>query len=376
MDRFAALTGRHTGCSTTRRAGRRARDRPDGLGRRNRARDGRLPDRRRREGRRAEGPLYRPFSAHIPSRRCRRHVKRSPSSTAPRSRAATGEPLYLDVVTALEARPGTRDRRDAAGHRRPLRAVVQGVHAGDGQGGARRAEDGLAEEPLHHRHRRRRLRHQPGATTHLRHRAGRRHRALFYGLGADGTVGANKNTIKIIGEDPEFHAQGYFVYDSKKSGADGLAPALRPEPDPLGLPDPLGALRRLPPVQLPRQGRRPRAGDARGRPCLLNSPYGPDEVWEQLPRRCSSRSSTRSCKFYVIDAAKVARDSGLGTRINTIMQTCFFAISGVLPQDRRSRRSSTRSARPTARRARRSSARTSRRWTTRRQPARGEGPAR
>ena len=110
-----------------------------------------------------------------------------------------------------------------------------------------------AEEPLHRRHQRRRDAHQPGLRPRLLHRSRRRVRALFYGLGADGTVGANKNSIKIIGEETDNYAQGYFVYDSKKSGSITVS-HLRFGPQPIRshLPDHQGQLRRLPPVQFPR----------------------------------------------------------------------------------------------------------------------------
>ncbi len=103
--------------------------------------------------------------------------------------------------------------------RRPLRAVLQGIHARDGEGRVRRADEAYAQEPFHRRHQRRRHPHQPGLRSRVFHRSPGTVRALFYGLGADGTVGANKNSIKIIGEDTDNYAQGYFVYDSKKSGS-------------------------------------------------------------------------------------------------------------------------------------------------------------
>ena len=159
-------------------------------------------------------------------------------------------------------------------------------------------------------------------------------RAIFYGLGSDGTVGANKNSIKIIGEETDNYAQGYFVYDSKKSGVDDrLAPALRPAADPRHLPDQPGRLRRLPPVPLPRAARRAGAAPSRARPSCSTAHSARTRSGTTCRARCRSRSSTSSCKFYVIDANQVARETGMGGRINTIMQTCFFALSGVLPRD-------------------------------------------
>ena len=160
------------------------------------------------------------------------------------------------------------------------------------------------------------------------------HRAMFYGLGSDGTVGANKNSIKIIGDETDNYAQGYFVYDSKKAGAvHGLAPALRQEADPAALPDHEGRLRRLPQVQLPREVRHALARPSRAAPSCSTAPYGKDEVWEHLPEEVQKQIIDKKLKFYVIDAIEIAEEPGLGARINTIMQTAFFKISGVLPED-------------------------------------------
>jgi pyruvate-ferredoxin/flavodoxin oxidoreductase len=137
-------------------------------------------------------------------------------------------------------------------------------------------------------------------------------RAVFFGLGSDGTVGANKNSIKIIGEQTDHEAQGYFVYDSKKAGATTISPCH--QFDFLDRFDVLDAA-------------------APGGIFLLNAPYEPDDVWERLPREVQQAIVDKNLEFYVIDAYAVARQAGLGVRINTIMQTCFFAISGVLPRE-------------------------------------------
>ncbi|MFN8488734.1 MAG: pyruvate:ferredoxin (flavodoxin) oxidoreductase [Caldilineaceae bacterium] len=158
-------------------------------------------------------------------------------------------------------------------------------------------------------------------------------RAVFWGLGSDGTVSANKNSIKIIGEETANYAQGYFVYDSKKSGARTVS-HLRFGPQPIhstylishanfvGVHQ-FGFLQ-LYDVLEPAQDEAV---------FLLNSPYGPDEVWDQLPCKVQEQIIQKRLKFYVIDAYKVAADLQLGNRINTIMQTCFFAISNVLPRE-------------------------------------------
>jgi pyruvate-ferredoxin/flavodoxin oxidoreductase len=158
-------------------------------------------------------------------------------------------------------------------------------------------------------------------------------RAVFFGLGSDGTVSANKNSIKIIGEETDNYAQGYFVYDSKKAGSVTIS-HLRFGPRPIRSTylvnqsnfvgchqfvflekyDVLGTL-------------------VEGGTFLLNSPYGPDEVWDNLPREVQEQLIRKKVRFYVIDGYKVAREARMGVRINTIMQTCFFAISGVLPSE-------------------------------------------
>ncbi|MEZ5989750.1 MAG: pyruvate:ferredoxin (flavodoxin) oxidoreductase [Planctomycetota bacterium] len=158
-------------------------------------------------------------------------------------------------------------------------------------------------------------------------------RAIFWGLGADGTVGANKNSIKIIGEGTDLHAQGYFVYDSKKSGAVTVS-HLRFGPQPIratclvrnagfvachqwSFLDKYDVLEHAAP----------------GAVFLVNSPYGPGEVWDRLPREVQQAVVDKGLRLWTIDAVTVAREAGMGNRINTVMQTCFFAISGVLPRE-------------------------------------------
>ena len=159
-------------------------------------------------------------------------------------------------------------------------------------------------------------------------------RCLFYGLGSDGTVGANKNSIKIIGQETELYAQGYYSYDSKKSGGITVS-HLRFGPDPIyarylinkanftachvySFVEKLDILKNA----------------AEGGTFLLNSPFGPDEIWDKLPYSYQKHIIDKKLKFYVIDAVKIAKETGMGSRTNTIMQTCFFAISGILPQDK------------------------------------------
>ena len=158
-------------------------------------------------------------------------------------------------------------------------------------------------------------------------------RAIFWGLGSDGTVGANKNAIKIIGEETENYAQGYFVYDSKKSGARTTS-HLRFGPRPIQAPY---LIRQTSFVGVHQFGFLERFDVLReatpGATVLINSPYGPDEVWDHLPRSVQETIVRKGLRLFVIDGNAVARAAGMANRINTVMQTCFFALSGVLPRD-------------------------------------------
>jgi pyruvate-ferredoxin/flavodoxin oxidoreductase len=154
---------------------------------------------------------------------------------------------------------------------------------------------------------------------------------LFYGLGSDGTVGANKNTIKIIGDKAGLHAQAYFVYDSKKSGAVTVS-HLRFGAHPIRAPYLIGRAGFIGVHQwhLLDQIDVLEAAD-QGATLLVNSPHAADAVWGKFSREVQERILERRLQVHVIDAYKVARECGLGGRINTIMQTCFFALSGILP---------------------------------------------
>ncbi len=157
--------------------------------------------------------------------------------------------------------------------------------------------------------------------------------ALFYGLGADGTVGANKNTIKIIGELPGYYAQAYFVYDSKKSGSQTVS-HLRFGPKPIRAPYLLQNASFIGCHQFNFIFKTDvLAAAAENAVFLLNSPHAADQVWDQLPANIQQQMIEKKLAFYVIDAAKVAREAGMGNRVNTVLQTCFFALSGVLERD-------------------------------------------
>ena len=158
-------------------------------------------------------------------------------------------------------------------------------------------------------------------------------RALFFGLGADGTVGANKNSIKIIAEETDNYGQGYFVYDSKKSGAITIS-HLRFGPRPIKSAYLVTKANFIACHQTSFLDKYEMLETAvNGATFLLNTPHGKDEVWETLPREVQDAIVEKQLKFYVIDAYEVGRNTGMGVRINTIMQTCFFAISGVLPRE-------------------------------------------
>ncbi|MDP1666716.1 MAG: pyruvate:ferredoxin (flavodoxin) oxidoreductase [Methylobacter sp.] len=159
--------------------------------------------------------------------------------------------------------------------------------------------------------------------------------AMFYGLGSDGTVSANKNTIKIIGEATDLHAQGYFVYDSKKSGAITVS-HLRFGPKPIRstyliAENDANFIGCHQTIFLERYDML--ANAAENAVFLLNSPESAEQAWASLPAKMQRQMIAKKIRFYVIDGYEVAEKSGMGKRINTIMQTCFFAISGVLPQE-------------------------------------------
>jgi pyruvate-ferredoxin/flavodoxin oxidoreductase len=158
-------------------------------------------------------------------------------------------------------------------------------------------------------------------------------RGKFYGLGADGTVGANKNSIKIIGEETDYYAQGYFVYDSKKSGSMTVS-HLRFGPTPIHSTYLVNRPKFVACHQQVFLEKMDMLDDAvEGTTFLLNTQVPKDKVWDSLPEKVQSDLIEKKMKFYVIDAYKVAAETGMGVRINSIMQTCFFAISNIIPKD-------------------------------------------
>jgi pyruvate-ferredoxin/flavodoxin oxidoreductase len=280
--------------------------------------------------------LYRPFSvrdfvASLPST-----VRSIAVLDRTKEPGAVGDPLYLDVVTSLrEARDGSfatfdREPRIVAGRyglssKEFTPSMVSAVFAEIGKEKSRsHFTVGIVDDVTHAS-----LPYDTEADIEPDDVV----RAVFFGLGADGTVGANKNSIKIIGEETPNFAQGYFVYDSKKAGAVTIS-HLRFGPRPIRS---SYLIRRASFVAchqfmfLDKYDMLALA--AHGATFLLNSPFGPEAIWDELPREVQEQILEKQLKLYVIDAYKVAKDTGMGGRINTIMQTCFFAISGVLARD-------------------------------------------
>ena len=241
---------------------------------------------------------------------------------------ATGEPLYTEVLTALaemDVRKRVIGGRFGLASKEFTPAMVKGVFDELAKPKAKNHFTiGICDDVTHTS-----LDFDPEFSTEVPGTV----RALFFGLGADGTVGANKNSIKIIGEETDNFAQGYFVYDSKKSGAITTS-HLRFGPKPLRSSYLIAKASFIACHQFSFLERIDMLKAAEpGATFLLNSIYGPDEVWEHLPRTVQRQIIDKRLKFYVIDGYRVASDTGMGARINTIMQTCFFAISGVLPRE-------------------------------------------
>jgi pyruvate-ferredoxin/flavodoxin oxidoreductase len=280
--------------------------------------------------------LYRPFDA----KRFIAALPRTTKSVAVLDRTkepgSAGEPLYLDCVTAihegisqgwpgLEAAPRVIGGRFGLASNEFTPAMIKAIF-----------DNLAAESPKNH--------FTIGINDDVTHSSlpydqnfstepDAVVRALFYGLGADGTVGANKNSIKIIGENTDHFAQGYFVYDSKKSGAMTVS-HLRFGPKPIRstyLITQANFVACHQPVFLERYDML--SALVPGGTFLLNTPYDKDQIWNHLPRAMQKQMIEKRIRFFVIDATKVARASGMGNRINTVMQVCFFALSGVLPHD-------------------------------------------
>ncbi len=272
--------------------------------------------------------LFRPFSINHFVEALPAAVKKVAVLDRTKEPGSTGEPLYQDIVTAFAE--SNRDMPKIIGGRYGLSskefdpAMVKAIY-----------DELDKEKPKNH--------FTVGINDDVSHTSlqiGKRLKTIkntfncmFYGLGSDGTVGANKNSIKIIGETTDNYVQGYFVYDSKKAGAQTIS-HLRFGPDPIfstylihkadfiachqfNFIEKYDILKSI----------------KKGGTFLLNSPYSNVEIWEKLPKKMQEEIVKNKLDFYVIDASKVAQDAKLGKRTNTVLQTCFFAISGVLPKD-------------------------------------------
>ena len=278
--------------------------------------------------------LYRPFAADAFLAALPESCRAIAVLEQAKEPGAPGEPLYLDVVTTLAQALATGKRstmprviggRYGLGSKNFNPAQVKAVFDALAKPDPRHSFTVGIEDDVSHTN----LALDPTFSIERDDVV----RALFFGLGADGTVGANKNSVKIIAEDPAMYAQGYFVYDSHKSGAQTVS-HLRFGKRPIHAPYLIESANFVACHQASFLGRIDVLRQAApGATFLLNIPYGPDEVWNQLPRSVQTQILAKKLRFYVIDASRVAREAGLGNRINTVLQTCFFAISGVLPRD-------------------------------------------
>ncbi|MBZ5556269.1 MAG: pyruvate:ferredoxin (flavodoxin) oxidoreductase [Acidobacteriia bacterium] len=273
--------------------------------------------------------LYRPFSVKDFAAALPPTVRKIAVLDRTKEPGAIGEPLYQDVVTALaetgRAIPTMIGGRYGLGSKEFTPAMVRAVFEElDRPSPKRHFTVGIVDDVTG-------LSLAVDETFQVEPEGSVR--ALFYGLGADGTVGANKNSIKIIGEETDNFAQGYFVYDSKKSGASTIS-HLRFGPTPVRAPYLIARASFIGCHQYSFLERYDVLEAAEtGGVFLLNAPHGPEEVWDELPFEIQDRIVEKKLRFYVIDAYAVAKAAGMGTRINTIMQTCFFAISGILPRE-------------------------------------------
>jgi pyruvate-ferredoxin/flavodoxin oxidoreductase len=275
--------------------------------------------------------LYRPFAVEAFLATLPRTAKAVAVLDRTKEPGSVGEPLWQDVVSALietERRPRVIGGRYGLSSKEFDPAMVRAVFAELGRKQPkRRFTIGIRDDVSHL------SLAVDGETDGVGDDEPSVHSAVFYGLGSDGTVGANKNTIKILGDATDFFVQGYFVYDSKKAGAVTVS-HLRFGPRPIRsayLVKRAGFVACHQFDFLERFDVLDRA--AEGAAFLLNAPVPREEIWDRLPREVQETIIRKRIRPWVIDAYAVAREAGLGVRINTIMQTCYFAISGVLPKD-------------------------------------------
>jgi pyruvate-ferredoxin/flavodoxin oxidoreductase len=278
--------------------------------------------------------LFRPFSVSHLLEAVPRSVKAIAVLDRTKEPGASGEPLYQDVVTAF-AEAMTDGRRPTmpriVGGRYGLAskeftpAMVKAVFENlESASPKNHFTVGINDDVSNTS-----LEYDPRFVTEAGEVVG----CIFYGLGADGTVGANKNSIKIIGEQTQGHAQGFFVYDSKKSGSRTTS-HLRFGPQPIRSAYLVQRAQFIACHQFQFVDRVDMLHEATdGAVFLINSPFAPDALWDELPRSMQQALVSKHIRLFTIDADRVATEAGMPGRINTIMQTCFFAISGVLPRD-------------------------------------------
>ena len=278
--------------------------------------------------------LYRPFPARELAQALPESVRRVAVLDRTKEPGSLGEPLFLDVLAALS-------EANDVGERAAMPTVIGGRYGLSSKEFTPGMVAGVFEELARERPKRRftiGINDDVSATSlpydaSLDIEPKETVRAVFFGLGSDGTVGANKNTIKILGDAANLHAQGYFVYDSKKSGSQTVS-HLRFGPRSIRAPYLISAASFVGCHQfglIERSEVLDRA--AQGATLLLNCPEEPDRVWDALPRPVQEKILAKQIKLYAIDAGKIAREAGLGRRTNTVLQTCFFAISGVLERE-------------------------------------------
>jgi pyruvate-ferredoxin/flavodoxin oxidoreductase len=278
--------------------------------------------------------LYRPFPAQALVQALPASVRRIAVLDRTKEPGSMGEPLFLDVVAAVTEAHGD-------GEREVMPTIIGGRYGLSSKEFTPGMVAGVFDELSRERPRRRftvgidddvsksSLPYDPALDIEPPDTV----RSVFFGLGADGTVGANKNTIKILGSEEALNAQGYFVYDSKKSGSQTVS-HLRFGPQPIRAPylvhqaSFVGCHHFRLLEQLDVLGRA-----APGATLLLNCRHAPDEVWDALPRPVQEQILAKDIELHVIDAGRIAREVGLAGRINVVLQTCFFAISGVLPRE-------------------------------------------
>ena len=280
--------------------------------------------------------LYRPFSVEHLARVIPGSVKSIAVLDRTKEPGAPGEPLYLDVVAAL-------GEMDAAGclPTGAMPRVINGRYGLSSKEFTPAMVKAILDEIARDEPRRRFTIGIVDDVTRLSLEFDEDFgiepddvlRAVFFGLGADGTVGANKNTIKIVGSETDKHVQGYFEYDSNKSGSWTIS-HLRFSPRPIRSIYLVSSAQFVACHQFNFLERRDILRYAApGATFLLNAPHGPDQVWDHLPREVQESIIDRKLRLFVIDAGAVAAKAGVGRRINTIMQTCFFALSNVLPRE-------------------------------------------